>query len=183
MALFNRRKTTTDIPELQEYYAAKRANNSAGAWVLALISLVVTVLVILGLFFGGRWLWRTLTGNDEDKNVTTTQEAADQVEEGIESDTGVDASDAAQEASDAAREAANNAEEAVTDNNGTATQPSSGQTGSTGASTTTPNTDEEIAAARASGSLPNSGPGDVVSLFVVSTSIGYFYYRRKQLNN
>ncbi|MDQ3094239.1 MAG: hypothetical protein M3Q70_03645 [bacterium] len=180
MALFGRRTTTTDIPELQEYYAAKRANNSAGAWVLALISLIITVLLILGLFFGGRWLWRKVRGG-EDRVVTTTQEASDQIEEGIESDTGVDTDNVAPDSTDNAADTNSTNNTTTPATNGTSTQPQTGQTGSTGASTTTPNTDEEIAAARASGNLPNSGPGDVVGIFVATTAAGYVVHRQRQL--
>ncbi len=55
MALFrkNKSKVTTNIPELQEYYANQKTESSARAWLLAVGSLLVTAALLVGLFFGG----------------------------------------------------------------------------------------------------------------------------------
>lgn len=68
--LFNRNKKTT-IAELEEYYANQRTNDSsARAWAMAVLSLLITIAVILALFFAGRWLWNVI--NDDDSATTTT---------------------------------------------------------------------------------------------------------------
>lgn len=69
---FNRRKRETDVPlEVQEYYQSERRERVGVAWLLAILSLIATVLLVLGLYFGGRWVWNKIT--DDDDTQTTTQ--------------------------------------------------------------------------------------------------------------
>jgi hypothetical protein len=44
--------------EVQEYYQAEQRERMGVAWLLAFATLVVTVLVVLGLFFSGRAIYR-----------------------------------------------------------------------------------------------------------------------------
>lgn len=69
MALFNRRKKSVDnVPaEVQEYYQAEKRERTGVAWLLALGTLLATVLLAIALFFGGRWLYRTIFNKDEPK--------------------------------------------------------------------------------------------------------------------
>jgi hypothetical protein len=70
MALFRRKKQdTTRLPELERYYEAEKRERAGLAWILALISVALAALIILGLVFGGRWLYRRITNN---KPATTT---------------------------------------------------------------------------------------------------------------
>lgn len=62
-------------PELQEYYKTERRERLGIAWLLALATLFATVALVLGLFFGGRWLIRQIGGEDKKPAATqTTQE-------------------------------------------------------------------------------------------------------------
>lgn len=76
MALFGKKSETTTIPELQDYYATKKKDNTGLAWLLAVGSLFVTAAVLVGLFMGGRWAYRALTNSD--KNVTVTADKKDE---------------------------------------------------------------------------------------------------------
>ena len=58
MALFKNREKRT-IAQLEDYYASRHSN--AKAWAMAFLSLLITVAVLSAIFFGGRWLYRTLT--------------------------------------------------------------------------------------------------------------------------
>ena len=79
MAIFKRRKNQT-VAELEDYYANKKTR-AGMAWVMAVLSLLVTVAVISALFFGGRWIYRTVTKND--KNETTTTESTSNTSNGL----------------------------------------------------------------------------------------------------
>jgi len=74
MALF-RRKAKIEAPdmppELQTYYQAEKREKSWMAWALGLATLVVTILLALALFFGGRWIYRKV--RNEPAKVTTVQ--------------------------------------------------------------------------------------------------------------
>ncbi len=68
MALFNRNKTKPVVlPELEKYYDAERRERSGLAWILALVSIAGVALVLIGMFFGGRWLYRNLTVDKANK--------------------------------------------------------------------------------------------------------------------
>lgn len=71
MAIFKRRKNQT-VAELEEYYASKQTRTGM-AWIMAAISLLITILVVSALFFGGRWIYRSLTDKTPELTVTTTE--------------------------------------------------------------------------------------------------------------
>lgn len=76
MALFNRRKKSDDVlpAEVREYYQAERREKTGVAWLLALVTLLVTFALAAALFFGGRWVYNTLFGDDKESTQTTSQE-------------------------------------------------------------------------------------------------------------
>lgn len=73
MKLFTRRKKTNSNlpPEIQAYAQAEHRERMGMAWLVGLISLIVTVLVLVGLYFGGRWVYRKLA--QKDKTTQTSQ--------------------------------------------------------------------------------------------------------------
>ncbi len=73
---FNRKKTedSTLPEEVQNYYQAEKRERAGVAGLLAVGTLLVTVLIAVGLFFGGRWIYRTVVDNNDDKNTNTTAE-------------------------------------------------------------------------------------------------------------
>lgn len=74
MALFNRRNRVDApevTPELDSYYKAESREKTWMAWLLGLGTLVVTILLALALFFGGRWVYRKV--RNEPAKVTTVQ--------------------------------------------------------------------------------------------------------------
>lgn len=73
---FNRNKSEdiSNVPEeIQEYYQAEHRERVGLAWLIAFLTLVVTVLVVTGVFFGGRWVYRKLANSDNKKEPTTAQ--------------------------------------------------------------------------------------------------------------
>ena len=78
-SLKNRNTENTDNvpnmpPELSDYYNAEKRDRMWATWLLGFATLVVTVLLAVLLFLGGRWVIDQITGDDEvDVPVTTTQ--------------------------------------------------------------------------------------------------------------
>lgn len=131
---FNRNKEqTTNLPqEVQEYYDAGQKQRTGMAWLLALATLVVTILLAMALFFGGRWIYQQLTGGDDASKEQTTQQLDNQDQTGqppAETDDSADSSDANDQQSSSAN---------------TDQQPTTGETPTTGSA------GEEI---------PSTGPG------------------------
>lgn len=65
-------------PELSDYYAAEKRDRRWGVWLLGLATLVVTVILAVLLFFGGRWVIRKFTSNDDVAQVTQTTQTENQ---------------------------------------------------------------------------------------------------------
>ena len=69
MALFRRKNNQVSS---DPYYSNQRSNKPM-AWLLAVVTFIVTLLIILGLFFAGRWVWRHTFGDDNSDTSSTTQ--------------------------------------------------------------------------------------------------------------
>lgn len=79
---FNRKKASQadqNVPdEVREYYES--GNKRTGmAWLLAFATLVVTILLAMILFFGGRWVFRQFTDNDQPQPPKTEQTTTDEL--------------------------------------------------------------------------------------------------------
>lgn len=72
MALFKRNKKNTDVlpQEVREYYQTERRERTGMAWLLAIGTLLVTFIIAAALFFGGRWAYRAVFGNDDNKTAS-----------------------------------------------------------------------------------------------------------------
>jgi cytoskeletal protein RodZ len=71
MALFKRKKTTTALPDLDWYNKVEKKERSRLAWFLAVAAIAGACALLIGLFFGGRWLYRH---NKAQNKPTTIQE-------------------------------------------------------------------------------------------------------------
>lgn len=133
---FNHKKKQNEaLPEeVQEYYEAGRKQQTGMAWLLALGTLVVTVILALTLFFGGRWIYNRFSDKDQPA-APTAQKDADVSSDDLSSPTPSD------------NPASSNATNPQQGTSSTNTQQSSGstsQTPSTGSSAT---------------EVPDTGPG------------------------
>lgn len=69
-----RRNKKDDVPEeIQEYYQAERRERAGVAWLVALATLLITLAVVLGLFYGGRWVYRKIADGDRTPPTTQTE--------------------------------------------------------------------------------------------------------------
>lgn len=91
MALFNRsRRNQSVLPEeVSQYYQSQRRERTGVAIVLGIVALVVTLLIGAALFFGGRYVYRQLKGDD--KPATTQQADSDNNSESGEAGNGGEA--------------------------------------------------------------------------------------------
>ncbi len=65
---------TGTVPSgVQEYYQSERGERMGVAWLIAFVSLIVTILVVLLLFFGGRWIYRKITNHNKSTTAPTSQ--------------------------------------------------------------------------------------------------------------
>jgi hypothetical protein len=152
MAFWNRNKVTV-TPEFEEYYMAERHERNGLAWLLALVSFAVSLAIILLLFVGGKWAYRRMTHADK-KGVVATSDAGSSTDKSTP-----DPSPAAPTPSPTPQPAPAPAP-APTPSPTPIANP-----------TPTPNP----------GSVPKTGAGSVVGLFILATTFGTLLYRVRTL--
>lgn len=199
MAPLFRKKDKTTIAELEEYYANQNKRRSSTAWLMALLSIVITIAIIVALFLLGRWIYQTFIQGDDVVVVDTTETAdEDSVNlpnfdsEELGSDRGVDfteseSNDPDDLIVDETADAAQNQTDVNREDEGTVSDEA--------ASTDVPNTDrlannntsgEDSSVAGSttddSGNLPETGAGETVLAILLGVgTLGYFGARRYQL--
>lgn len=72
----DKQEASEEVPaEIQEYYESERKERSGMAWLLALATLAATVLLALGLFFGGRLAYRKFIQSPQNETAVQQQTA------------------------------------------------------------------------------------------------------------
>ncbi len=78
MALFRRKKDNDVLPEeVQDYYRAEERDRTGRAWLFAAGGFVLTVAVVLGLFFAGRWAYQAVFNDRDNGTITDVDDAND----------------------------------------------------------------------------------------------------------
>jgi hypothetical protein len=166
--LFKRNNKTT-IAELEEYYANqdRKKTKTSTAWLMAVLSLAITLAVIAMIFFGGRWLYRTLT---DDNNITTTDTTTSGEVDLPTFDSDVLGRGAGQDRS--------------TDDT-SAGQSNTGTVSDSAASTSIPNTDRVATDASSNdGTIPNTGAGELLIIAPIAAGVtGYLVSRKRHIKN
>ncbi len=163
MALFRRKKpadkkTTQQVtPEVADYYKAERRERTWVSWLLGLATLLATILLVLGLFLGGRWIYRELT-NKNDETQTTNQAAS------TSAPTSAPSSDTS--GSGSSNKSSSSSSDQQSSSNQSSTSTSSNN-----------NTDNSAGTGDNSGSMPDTGPGNLLSVFLLSSLVAYSGHR------
>lgn len=187
MAFWNRKKNpNTDVPvEIQEYYQTEKRERAGIAWLLALGTLIVTIALAVAIFFAGRWVYRQIAGDDNNTTETAqtqneNQSEQSQQEEGNNSgDQNTDNTNQDQQ-NDAAQNENNEGqvdeEAAVTDENHNDAAGEDTAHNEDGGSVAGTQTDDQ-SIAQTGDSMPNTGPGDTLAIFVAISVLGYLGHR------
>jgi len=178
MAIFNRNQkkpnNKTAPKEVQKYYASGQRERVGLAWVIAFLSLIATTAVVLGLFFGGRWLWNKITEDDQPTTTTTNQPQS--TENGTQPSEQGTAPNQSQQGNNQSGQPSGGT--GAPNNNAPGpsqtTTPSQPSTGAPNQSTQNQNQ---------SGKISNTGPRETIAVFVVASVLGTVghnvYLRRK----
>lgn len=145
MALFGRKKQDSVLPdEVSQYYQSQRRERIGVAIILGIVALIVTLLIAVALFFGGRWVYREFIAND---NTAPSLEPATE-----QTDKSAEQSKAQQGSSPS-----NSQGQSASPSPAPSPTPSTPQTNSGSSSTTTPQTTPNLGDEP---SLPHTGdPG------------------------
>jgi cytoskeletal protein RodZ len=187
--LFRRNKQTVAMPpEVAEYYQAERRDRRGVTLLLTFLALCVTVAIIVGLFLAGRWIYRSVQGDSQDKTAQTSETNTDGEDHsandsGSTNDSNSNSNSASD--SDQAQNDQNIAGDDSASDNDTSGDDSSSSSGSSADDSAT--TDENVStqgsgAAGSSDNLTNTGPGETaLAAFAGGSVIGYVIYRRRLL--
>ena len=143
----------TEVPEQiqEEYYQTERRERTGIAWLLAFGTLIATIVVAAGIFFGGRLAYRTFV-DDGDEPSTQTAENEHQP---------------------APEESARNQEDQNKASGGAAqNQDNDGVQGSN----TTPQSSTPSNSS-SNNSIPNTGPSNTLAIFFGVSIFGYIIHR------
>jgi hypothetical protein len=167
MPLFKRKDKTT-IAELEDYYSNQKKNNTGRAWLMAILSLFITLAVLAGLFFGGQWIYQVIT-NDDGVTVTTSDQQG-----GIPS--------FGETITNGSTPASNDSAGGVVSDEAASTSTPNNQAvagSNTDASNNSETNDDSAVSAV---EIPNTGATQLIAVLPLSILVaGYFYSRNRQL--
>lgn len=167
MALFNRRNKVPE--EIQEYYQAERRERAGIAWLLALGTLLITVVLAIAIFFAGRWVWQTVFSDDKQESAQTSQN--EERGEANEDGTTERAEDEQGGSQNNTTEQDNSSE---SDDTARSDEPATLPSGQDATIDESANT-EGLATTGAN--LPSTGPGSTMAVFVAVSILGYGLHR------
>ena len=187
MAPFFKRNKKTTIAELEEYYATKNKSRPVMAWFMAFLSLVITVVVLIGIFLAARWVYRTIVSDDQSATTTSTTEGGTITLPSYDSDNPADQGVRFEDST------SDNESDLVYGNTGPSR--SSGGVVDDQAAVIDRGSDQAASDSGVAGSstsggdgsegtaeLPDTGAGDVaIAVLVVVAVAGYFFSRSRQL--
>jgi len=192
---FNRKKEqSSDLPqEVQEYYQAEKRERVGVAGLLALGTLVVTIGLAIGLFFGGRWAYRSLFNKDKQTaSVNQTKDTSEEQNNSSESKSSSTSNSTSSNNSSTpnsstsnnstSNSASNNSSSST--NNSSSSNNSSNNSGST-SSSSTPST-QSTSSTGSKSDLPSTGPADTVAIFlgtIVLATTGFYFLGAKKLTS
>jgi cytoskeletal protein RodZ len=79
---FRRQKEDMLPEEVEKYYQSQRRARVGTAWLLGFLTLVITLVVALGLYYGVRYAYRQITDSNDTAEITTDEDQADSIPEG-----------------------------------------------------------------------------------------------------
>lgn len=167
-------------PEVQEYYESTERDRGGKNWLLGLGTMLLTLLIASGLFFGGRFVYRQFSGNNDaaetaQNNTNTNTTITGEEKTQSTGDTEVDADDS--EASDNTGSQLDSSQGSDEESQSSSESNSEDQEFGSQEVTTTVTGDSEIT---------NSGPGSSLAVFVATSALATLAYqvaaRKKALN-
>jgi hypothetical protein len=158
---FNRKQkqptTNTSIPaEVQDYYNAQHRERVGVAWLIAVVSLLISVAVVIGLFFGGRWAYRKIVHKKPSEPIA------------VQEDTNKDKT----KDSDKSDDKKDTANSGATDQGTAQPQNLPGDSSAPPQSSSTNTTTPQVA-----GKTPDTGPGNTIAVFAIASIAGTAAYQ------
>ncbi len=142
-----KKSTTVQIPEeVNQYYESTRKERVGIAWLLALATLLLTLLIAAAIFFAGRWVYRRIADRNNSAHPTSQNESASDQSASSENKEGSSSS------TDGSSTNGSSTNGSSTGSNATGSGSSSTQTPSTSTPAQTPTTGPSTS------ELPHTGP-------------------------
>ena len=119
MKLFKRRQKNVSnsvIPqEIQDYSQTEHREKMGIATLVGFISLLLTLIVLFGMFVGGRWMYRKIARTDSKSNSTTiVEKSTDEAKDTPKQDSQKDASNTPEAAASSPSSPAQQSENSTT---------------------------------------------------------------------
>ena len=180
MALFKRNAQANIPAEIQEYYQTERRERAGIAWLLAFGTLVVTVLLAAGIFYGGRWAYRAAFADDKKTPTADVAKKDNKPEEKPAQNPGTtqdqNKNDKKDQGTAPAQTPAQTPAPTPTPTPAPAPAPTPTPTPTPQPAQPAPSTPGQTQGAQTA-PLPGTGPGQTVGIFAVVTLAGYVAHR------
>lgn len=176
--LFKKQDKSNLPPEVEKYYQSEHRERVGLAWLIAFMTLILTVAIVIGLFFGGRWTYRKIAGNTN-KPATPAQPVKP---------TSVSTSKPAPVPGPSGKPVSTSQSQAPPTNSSapsTTTSTSSRRT-NTPAHTTASHVTATTSTNKTAGKLSDTGPGDTLVLFIAVSlvgALGHTLYLRRTIGD
>lgn len=168
MPLF-RRKNNPTISEIESYYEQqnRRSTSTGRAWLMAILAIILTIVVLALVIFGGRWVYNTLTDNDSTPAETTQQD----VNSGSVSVDGFDT-----DRTEGVSSSENNSDNDTSSSDEGVVSDEAASTNETNVdrvagSDTDESTEDDGTIAGSSSNIPNTGPGETALVIAVAAGL------------
>ena len=165
MSWFRRtNRVVEDVPELRDYYAQRQESHNVG-WLMALGTLLITVVVALAVFMGGKWIYDRIAGNDDSPSVTISTNDGEfdgQIREENIADGEPTTTSTSQSGQNSTGSVAITPQTSSTSSSTPNTPSTTSSSGQQSGSATTQGASTEI---------PNTGAGSVALLFIVTAFV------------
>jgi len=168
---FKREKNPT-IAELENYYAGQRTakRRSGPAWLMAVLSLLLTLAIVAGLYFGVRWIYRAVTDDTETETTLVNEPISPEFGD-IQGNRDLNQSSSTSSSGEIPGES-NNSEN----------QNGEGTVSDEAVSTTRGSDTSSVAGTNAASELPDTGAGEsLIIITSVLVATGYIAARKFQL--
>lgn len=189
MAIFRRRNNQANVPEeIREYYQSERRERAGIAWLLAFGTLVVTILLAGGIFFAGRWAYRSVF--NKEKNPSPQTQVAQQEQKKEEQPAQNNSSQQnqqSQQGSEQQSQSGSQGQQNQQPSNEQAQQSQPQQNPTPTPSAPTPPANSQPATGSQSGQtqgaqtgggpLPSTGPEGIIGIFAAVSLAGYALHR------
>lgn len=178
-------KPASNLPqEVQDYYESGKRERRGMVWLLGIGTLLITLLLAAGIFFGGRWLYRMITGpDDQAQNTAQTDQNQQEQSKNDQNSSNSDSSSNSNQQNQNNQNQGQNPQPQPTPAPTPSPQPTPAPAPTPQPTPTPAPAPKTVPSTPTPSTTPNTGPGDVVAIVAITTILstaGFYVVQTKK---